>query len=74
MANQEFVRAVKQVMEELQAAGLIMNSDIYSLVWCLQGNGDVVFSFSPHLYKLVSIYVFAILLSALSLRAVPDSS
>ena len=30
VANQEFVRAVKRVMEELQAAGLKMNSDVRS--------------------------------------------
>ena len=45
VANREFMRAVKRVMEELQAAGSKMNSNVCSLVWCSWGNADVVFPF-----------------------------
>ena len=45
VANREFMQAVEQVMEELQAAGSKMNSDVCSLVWCSWGNADIVSPF-----------------------------
>ena len=45
VTNRKFVRAVKRVMEELQAAGLKMNSDVRSLISCSWRSADLIFFF-----------------------------